>query len=63
MHGQNIRALTFTFAENLTLEQAKTVTIKGGYAPNYVDRSGYSLLQGMLIVGKGAVVVDRMMVK
>lgn len=61
--GQTIRARKFTFAENLTLDQAKGVTIKGGYAANYSDRQGYSLLQGKLTVGKGSLVTEWLEVK
>jgi hypothetical protein len=61
--GQTIRARKFTFAENLTLDQAKAVTVKGGYAADYVTQPGYSLLRGKLIVGKGSLVTERLTVK
>ena len=63
--GQTIRARQYTFVENLTLGEAKGVTIKGGYALNYVDRpvGNYTLLQGKLTVGKGSLVTDRLTVK
>ena len=58
-----IKSRVYTFVENLTLTDPINVTIKGGYAPNYVDRPGYTLLQGKLTVGKGSLVTDRLTVK
>ena len=61
--GGVILAREFTFVENLTLGLVKGVTIKGGYAPNFVDRPGYSFLQGIMTIGKGSVITDRLSVK
>ena len=61
--GSVILAREFTFSEDLILGLVKSVTIKGGYAPNYVDRPGYSFLHGVMTVGKGSVVTDRLTVK
>jgi hypothetical protein len=58
-----IKSRVYTFVENLTLTDPINVTLKGGYAPNYVDRPGYTLLQGKLTVGKGSLVTDRLTVK
>lgn len=59
-----IRSRVYTFGENLTLtDPIINVTLRGGYAPNYVDRPGYTLLQGKLTVGKGSMVTDRLTVK
>jgi len=58
-----LKTREFTFVENLNQTDLLTVTIKGGYAPNYVDRPGYTLLQGKLTVGKGSLVADRLTVK
>jgi|GEM_PF-477582 len=61
--GQTILVREFSFTENLILNEAKAVAVKGGYAANYLDRPGYSLLQGALTVGKGLLVIDRLTVK
>jgi hypothetical protein len=61
--GQTIRAREFTFVEDLTLGEGKGVTIKGGYAPDYTNRPGYSLLQGKLTVRKGSLATERLTVK
>ena len=58
-----IKSRKFTFVESLTLTDPINVTLKGGYAPNYVDRPGYTLLQGKLTVWKGSLVTDRLTVK
>ena len=63
LNGQTIRARMFTFVEDLTLDQAKGVVIKGGYDTNYAVQPGYTLLQGKLTVEGGAVVTERLTVK
>ena len=63
MNGQSIRARQFTFTENLTLDQGRQVTIRGGYAPNYLDRPGATLLKGKLTIGKGVLVADRLILQ
>ena len=61
--GGVIKARKFTFVEALALDKGKQVTIKGGYAPNYADRPGFTLLQGKLTVGTGSLVTERLTVK
>jgi hypothetical protein len=61
--GQTVKAREFTFAEDLTLGEAKGVTIKGGFDTKYNTQIGYSLLKGKLIVGKGSLVTERLVVK
>ena len=61
--GQTILARNFTFVEPLTLNQEKIVTIKGGYAPDYVARPGYTLLQGILVIQKGRLSSDGLIVR
>ena len=61
--GQTIKAREFTFVESLNLNQVKNVTIKGGYNQSYAAQPGYSFLQGVMTVGKGSVVTDRLTVK
>lgn len=63
LNGQTICAREYTFAEPLILDQDKRVTIKGGYALNYVGRSGCTLLQGKLTVRRGRVVTNLLKVK
>jgi hypothetical protein len=61
--GQTIRAREFTFVEDLTLGEAKGVTIKGGFDTKYSTQNGYSLLKGKLTVVKGSLVTERLTVK
>ena len=58
-----IKSRVYTFGEHLNLTDLINVTIKGGYAPNYVDRLGDTLLQGELTRGRGSLVTDRLGVK
>jgi hypothetical protein len=62
LSGAVIRTRMFTFPA-VKLNQSKNITIRGGYAPNYVERTGYTLLQGKLTVVNGSVVMERLMVK
>jgi len=57
------KSRAFTFVEDFNLSDPLNVTIKGGYAPNYVDRPGTTLLQGKLTVRKGSLVTERLTVK
>jgi hypothetical protein len=61
--GQTIRAREFTFVDDLTLSEAKGVTIKGGFDTKYSTQNGYSLLKGKLTVVKGSLVTERLTVK
>jgi hypothetical protein len=63
VNGDVILAREFTFIGNLNLNKTKNITIKGGFAPDYVARPGYSLIKGVMTVGKGSVVTDRLTVK
>jgi hypothetical protein len=58
-----ILAREFTFTGNLNLNKTKNVTIKGGFDSDYSTRPGYSLLKGVVTIGKGSVVTDRLTVK
>jgi hypothetical protein len=63
LDGAVIQAREFSFIENLNLDKTKNLTIKGGFDPDYNTRPGYSLLKGIMTVGKGSVVTDRLTVK
>jgi len=58
-----IEAKALTFSENLTLERAIFFTLKGGYADDYLSRTGYTTLDGNLTIGSGGLTVDRLEVK
>jgi hypothetical protein len=63
VNGAVMLAREYTFIGNLNLNKTKNITVKGGFAPDYVARTGYSLLKGIMTVGKGSVVTDRLTVK
>jgi hypothetical protein len=56
-----IQARDFVFAESINMTEVKNITIKGGYDLNYSSRTGYSHLKS-LTVGKGSVVIDRVLI-
>ena len=62
--GATIKAQAMTFNENLVLDVAgRSVTVKGGYDPGFAKQSGITTLQGKLIIARGALLVDRMVIR
>jgi hypothetical protein len=51
------------FIENLLLNRAVAVTIKGGYDPTFTDTPGMTELKGTLTIRKGSLVVDRLTIR
>ena len=58
-----IQTKALTFAENLTIDGARTVTIRGGYDAVYDKNVGYGKLAGKLIIKRGKVIADRLVIK
>jgi hypothetical protein len=58
-----IEAKALTFSENLTLERAIFFTLKGGFADDYLSRTGYTTLDGNLTIGRGGLTVEWLAVK
>ena len=58
--GDTIETRSYTFIENLNLNQAMAVTLKGGFDAAYVTQTGQTLIQGVLTIGGsgGPVTVD-----
>ena len=61
--GATIKMLNDVDVGPLFANRATNVTLSGGHNSAYTAQPGMSLLQGGLVVQKGAVVVDRVMVK
>ena len=47
---------------NFTLEDGKTVTLKGGYNSTYTVKNGYTTLQGILTLGTGSLTVENLII-
>lgn len=58
-----IESKALTFIENLLLNRVLNITLRGGYADNYSDQTGYTTLDGLLTIASGSLVVDRIVVK
>ncbi|MDK9716486.1 MAG: hypothetical protein OEL57_01090 [Trichlorobacter sp.] len=58
-----IEAKALTFIENLSLDQGTYFTLKGGYADDYLSRTGSTTLDGTLIISSGGLTVDRLVVR
>jgi hypothetical protein len=58
-----IEAKAVTFSENLTIDRGTYFTLKGGYADDYLSRTGSTTLDGNLIISSGGLTVDRLVVK
>jgi serine protease len=61
--GTVIKAWGTYFAEPLTCNLVKNVTIDGGYNDGYSAKSGYTLLQGPLTIGRGSLTVENLTIK
>jgi hypothetical protein len=61
--GDVLRARTYSFAENLTLNRPITVTIGGGLADDYLGIGGVTELLGVLTMEKGTVTIDRLSIR
>jgi uncharacterized protein (DUF2141 family) len=60
--GATVRALGVDFTENLTLGAAKGVTLVGGYDPSYLSLTGWTSIHGVLKIGLGQLIVERVKV-
>jgi hypothetical protein len=61
--GELLKARGITFFENLSLNDPKSITIRGGYDSSFTTRSGNSMVKGTLTISKGTIVVDGMAVR
>ena len=58
-----IRATATGFAENVTMQNSHTLTLKGGYSDNsFSSQTGYSTINGSLTISSGTLVLDRVVV-
>jgi N-acetylneuraminic acid mutarotase len=58
-----IQSKATTFPGGLNLNRNISVILQGGYDAGYVNQSGYSSVQGQLILGVGSLVVDRLQIQ
>jgi hypothetical protein len=63
LSGATISTRSVTFPESLTANKSVSVTIKGGFDAEFLNQTGYSLLQGKLTIGSGSVKIERLTVK
>lgn len=61
--GAVIQAKGLTFAENLTMDTSKDVTLAGGFDPDFLTQADYTILQGILSVGQGSIVLERLIIE
>jgi len=58
-----IQAWGVEFSENLACNVEKAVTLKGGYSGDYsTNGSGYTYLRGNLTIGRGSLVIERLII-
>ena len=60
---KTIQSRAVIFTENLNLAQARKILLKGGYGPDYAGQSGDTTVKGKLTIGRGALTVERLVVK
>lgn len=58
-----ILARDVTFTENLTLNGGKAITFDGGLSTSYAPQNAWTTLQGILTLGTGSLVTDRLIIK
>jgi len=61
--GAVIQAKGVSIADNLIINQAKTVTIKGGFDPDFTSQGGCTVLQGSLTISQGSLVIDHFAIR
>jgi hypothetical protein len=58
-----IKALDRTYEETLTADRPVTVTLEGGYTDTtWTSRSGFTTLQGTLVIVNGGLIIDSLIV-
>jgi hypothetical protein len=62
-NNSNIQAQAVTLSGNFTTSSTKAITLQGGYNATYSGNSGYTVMAGTLSVGKGTLIVDRLVIK
>jgi hypothetical protein len=61
--GQAIRLQDTLFAENLLFNTDKVVSIKGGYDCEFTSAEGFSAISGSLAISRGAVRINRIVIR
>lgn len=61
--GDVIQIQAKTFTENVTAYKNATITLGGGYSSDYVDNSAATIIQGTLVIEKGAVIIDNLQLR
>ena len=61
--GNTIEAWGTLFTENLSCDQPIGITLKGGYNSDYTVKNGYTSLKGVLKIGKGSLIVERLEIR
>jgi hypothetical protein len=58
-----IQSRAVTLLEILTLGNPVAILLHGGFDAGFANQNGYTTLQGKLVVGKGSLVVDRLIIR
>lgn len=61
--GEKLQARTGTFIENLLLNRPISITISGGYDSSYGSATGFSTIQGNVVLANGSLTADGMILK
>jgi len=61
--GGVIESKALTFIENLTLNRGVPFRLIGGYADDYSSNTGYTTLDGILTIGTGNLILDRLIIQ
>ena len=58
-----IQARAVSLTEGLTLSNPATIRLRGGFDAGYVIQTGYTTVQGKLTIGRGSLVVERLVIR
>ena len=58
-----IQARGLTFTESLVCNQAKDITLDGGYEGSYSIKTGYTILSGSLTISQGSLIADELVIQ
>ncbi len=61
--SDKILARDVTFTGNFTLNGGKAITLDGGLSTSYTPQNAWTTLQGILTLGTGSLVTDRLIIK
>jgi hypothetical protein len=61
--GYIIEIQAMAFTEDLFFDMNKSISLIGGYDPDYIDNASYTIINGILTISDGAVVLENIIIQ